>query len=79
MKYAALLTMATLTACANDKQIVVTSVNTLCVSTTRYHATEAQAAALKADRALWESLVDWLASFNKVRDAECLSPPATSR
>lgn len=79
MKFAALLMTATLTACASDDRIVVTSVNTLCTSTTRYHATEAQAAALKADKALWEPLVSWLASFNKVRDAECLAPPATSR
>ena len=79
MKYAALLMTLTLMGCAKDERIVVTAVNTICTSTTRYHATEAQTAALKADKALWQPLVDWLASFNKVRDSECLAPPATSR
>lgn len=74
MKYAPLLTLIALTACADDGQPVVTSVNTMCISTTRYHATDAQVSAFKADQTTWESLVNWLAGFNKVRDAECLKP-----
>jgi hypothetical protein len=55
---------------------VVTTVDTLCVVSTRYHATESQVAAFKADRALWEPLVDWLLAFNKERDKRCLQPVA---
>jgi len=58
----------------DPQQVVVTSVNTMCTSTTRYHATEAQAKAFKADPGLWSPLVDWLFGFDKVRDKECLSP-----
>lgn len=53
---------------------LVTAVDTLCVSTSRPSITDAQRAAFKADQATWEGLVDWLASFIKVRDAECLKP-----
>lgn len=53
---------------------VVTSVDTLCTVTTRYHASPAQRAAFKADEATWGSLVDWLLEFNKVRDRRCLQP-----
>lgn len=53
---------------------LVTSVNTLCVSTSRYHVTAAQKAAFLADEATWGGLVRWLAGFNKVRDGECLQP-----
>lgn len=73
-KCAALLTMVALTACA-DKPVVV-AVDSLCVSTSRPQITEAQRAAFRADQATWESLVDWLASFIKVRDAACLKPVA---
>lgn len=73
-KSAGLLMTIALTACANPGPPVVTAVDTLCTSTSRYRATEAQAAAFKADRPLWEPLVDWLASFNKVRDRKCLAP-----
>jgi hypothetical protein len=54
----------------------VASVDTLCIVTTRYHASDAQVAAFKADRALWEPLVDWLLAFNKQRDGRCLAPVA---
>lgn len=73
-KCAALLTMIALTGCARPGETVVTAINTLCTSTTRYHATEPQAAAFRADRLLWEPLVNWLLGFNKVRAAECLKP-----
>lgn len=72
-KCAILLMISALTACG-DKPPVVHSVNTMCISTTRYHATEAQIAAFKADQTVWESLVDWLASFAKERDKQCLQP-----
>lgn len=72
-KCALLLILIALTGCAKP-ELVVTSVNTLCTSTTRYHATDEQVAAMKADRPLWQSLVDWLLGFDKVRDAECLKP-----
>ncbi len=65
--------ISVLTACG-DRPVVVSSVNTMCTSTTRYHATDAQIAAFKADQTLWESLVDWLASFSKERDKQCLQP-----
>lgn len=72
-KCAALLTTIALTACASERP-VIHSVDTLCTSTTRYHATDGQVAAFKANRALWEPLVDWLLGFNKVRDQRCLQP-----
>jgi len=67
------LITCSLAACA-DKQVVVSSVDTLCVSTSRYHATDAQKAAFAADETTWGSLVRWLSSFNKVRDGQCLTP-----
>lgn len=80
-KYAALLTTIALTACVSVSLLgcdpappVVSAVDTLCTSTSRYRATDAQVAAFKADRPLWETLVDWLAGFNKVRDRQCLAP-----
>ena len=72
-KCAALLTTIALTACA-DRAPLVATVDTVCIVTTRYRATDAQVAALKADRGLWEPLVDWLASFNRERDKRCLAP-----
>ncbi len=69
---AALLTTIALTACADRP--VVTTIDTLCIVTSRYHATEAQIAAFRADRPLWEPLVDWLAGFNRERDKRCLQP-----
>jgi len=60
-----------LTACAERTPIVATA-DTLCIVTTRYRATDGQVAAFKADRALWEPLVDWLLAFNKERDKRCL-------
>lgn len=70
----ALLMTLALTACGEPGPPVVVAVDTLCSSTTRYHATEAQRAAFKADRMLWEPLVSWLAGFNQVRDKRCLQP-----
>ena len=72
-KCTALLTAIALTACA-DRAPLVATVDTLCVVTTRYRATEGQAEAFKADRGLWEPLVDWLLAFGKERDKRCLAP-----
>jgi len=66
------LCLVVLAGCA-DKSVVV-AVDTLCASTSRPVITEAQRAAFKADQALWEPLVDWLAGFLKVRDGACLKP-----
>lgn len=59
-----------------ERPQLVTAVDTLCVATSRPPITEAQRAAFKADQAVWEPLVDWLASFIKVRDGACLKPVA---
>ena len=74
-KCTALLTTIVLTACA-DRAPIVATVDTLCIVTTRYHATDGQVAAFKADRGLWEPLVDWLLGFDKERDKRCLQPVA---
>jgi hypothetical protein len=74
-KCSALLMTIALTACAESAPVMAT-VDTLCVLTTRYHATDGQVAAFKAERALWEPLVDWLLAFNKERDKRCLQPVA---
>ena len=74
-KCTALLTTIALTACA-DRAPIVATVDTLCIVTTRYHATDAQVAAFKTDRSLWEPLVDWLLAFDKERDGRCLQPVA---
>jgi hypothetical protein len=64
------LLVVLLAGCASTP--VVTAVDTLCVSTSRPPITEAQRAAFRADQSTWEPLVDWLASFIKVRDGACL-------
>jgi len=69
----ALLTTIALTACA-DRAPIVSTADTLCLVTTRYHATDAQVAAFKADRTLWGPLVDWLLAFDRMRDGRCLQP-----
>ena len=70
----AALAVGLMLAGCGDKVPIVTSINTLCVETTRFHTTEAQRAAFAADETTWESLVRWLVAFNKIRDAECLKP-----
>lgn len=57
-------------ACA-EKPPVTVAVDLLCTETTRYHTTDAQRAAVKADPATWFSLFQWLASFDTVRDKRC--------
>ncbi len=75
IRFAAPLMAIALMGCA-ERAPLVTAVDTLCLSTSRPAITDAQRAAFKADRATWEPLVDWLASFLKVRDAACLGPAA---
>lgn len=68
----ALLMAISLIALANcAPQPVVTAVDTLCTSTSRYHSTDAQRKAFAADEALWRPLYEWLAAFNDVRDQRC--------
>lgn len=74
LRGAAAIAILFLAGCASTP--IVTAVDTLCVSTSRPPITEAQRAAFRADQATWEPLVDWLASFIKVRDKTCLAPKA---
>lgn len=73
-KWCALLMTIALTGCGEPP--VVTAIDTLCTVTTRYHATDDQVAAFKADRLLWEPLVNWMLAFNKERDRRCLQSAA---
>jgi hypothetical protein len=74
-KSAARLIAISLTICSCAPQApLVTSIDTLCVSTSRYHTTAEQKAAFAADEGTWGTLVRWLAGFNKVRDGQCLEP-----
>lgn len=50
---------------------VAVAVDLLCSETTRYHATDHQVAAAKADPGTWFDLFKWLASFDVVRDKKC--------
>lgn len=88
-----LITISSITfsaaACAPQAPLV-TSIDTLCVSTSRYHATAEQKAVYVADKitiekngvttvlgageAIFGSMVRWFGSFNKVRDGQCLTP-----
>jgi hypothetical protein len=52
---------------------VTVAVDLLCTETARYHTTDQQRAAAKADPATWFSLFQWLASFDAVRDKRCAS------
>jgi hypothetical protein len=52
---------------------VTVAVDLLCTETTRYHTTDQQRAAAKADPSTWFSLFQWLASFDAVRDKRCTS------
>lgn len=55
----------------DPKPPIVVAVKTLCTETDRYHTTDAQRAAAKANPDLWDSLFRWLAGFDVVRDKEC--------
>ena len=69
-----LLTLSSipLVSCA-EKPPVTVAVDLLCTETTRYHTTDQQRAAAKADPSTWFSLFQWLSSFDAVRDKRCAS------
>jgi hypothetical protein len=50
---------------------VVTAVDLGCTWTSRYHTTDQQVAAEKADPGTWYPLFQWLASFDIERDKRC--------
>jgi len=58
-----------------DKPVVVNTVSdTFCQRVERFHATEAERAALKANSGPLERLIRWVAGINGQWDAECLKP-----
>jgi len=67
-----MLSSIPLASCAEKPRAMI-AVDLLCTETTRYHATDQQRAAAKADPATWLSLFQWLASFDAVRDKRCAS------
>lgn len=74
MQIASTIFVSFLVAACDPPRIVVSHVNTFCTSVDRYHATQAQRDAFKADPPLWESMVNWLAGVDKTWDDECLKP-----
>lgn len=69
-----LLTLIASTSCSQTAQPLpptVTAVSDFCTRVSRFHATDAQRAAMKANRATWESLVNWLGGINEQWDAHC--------
>lgn len=69
---AAITCLALLAGCSKPPPVTV-AVDLLCTETERYHTTDAQRAAVKADPATWYTLFKWLASFDAVRDRRCPS------
>jgi len=65
-----LLASALCAGCAKPQPVTV-AVDLLCTETTRFHTTDEQRAAAKADPATWLSLFQWLAAFDTVRDKRC--------
>jgi hypothetical protein len=65
------LSLTLLASCAEKPPVI--AVDLLCTETTRYHTTDLQRAAAKADPSTWFSLFQWLASFDAVRDKRCSS------
>jgi hypothetical protein len=49
------------------------AVDLLCTETSRYHTTDSQRDAAKADPSTWFELFQWLAAFDAVRDKRCAS------
>ncbi len=74
-RFAAILLIASSIALASGcgSKPVPVAVDLLCAETTRFHTTEEQRVAAKADPATWFSLFQWLASFDAVRDKRCAS------
>lgn len=71
---AAIASIALLAACSHTP--VVTSVETFCHRVERFHATEAEREALKANSTALERLIRWVAGINAQWDANCLKPVA---
>ncbi len=69
--HAAAALACTMLVAACSSPPVVTAVDLLCTETTRYHTSDAQVAAAKADPGTWFELFRWLASFDAVRDKRC--------
>jgi hypothetical protein len=67
--------MLSLTACG--EHVVVTSVDTFCTRVERYHATDDERAALKANSGPLERFIRWAAGINAQYDKHCLKPSGT--
>lgn len=71
--FATSLLIASLTAC--DKPVVVNTVSdTFCTRVERFHATDAERAALKANSGPLERVIRWVAGINAQWDEQCLRP-----
>jgi hypothetical protein len=75
-RFALSLLMLSLTACG--EHVVVTSVDTFCTRVERYHATDDERAALKANSGPLERFIRWAAGINAQYDKHCLKPSGTS-
>jgi len=74
LRLAAALCILLLTACG-DKPVVVNTVSdTFCTRVERFHATEAERAALKANSGPLERVIRWVAGINAQWDEQCLRP-----
>ena len=70
---AAIAILLSLTAC--DKPVVVNTVSdTFCTRVERFHATDAERAALKANAGPLERVIRWVAGINAQWDEQCLKP-----
>ena len=77
-RFAISLLMLLLTACG--EKVVVTSVDTFCTRVDRFHATDAERAALKraaAAEADTHRFIKWGGSINEQWDKNCLKPSGT--
>lgn len=73
-RFATSLLMLSLTACGSGPIAVVTSVDTFCTRVERFHATDAERAALKANEGTLERPIRWMAGINQQYDDHCLQP-----
>ena len=73
MQKARLVLVASLMLGACDKPVaVISSVDTFCTRVERYHATDDERAALKANSGALERFIRWAAGINAQYDAHCL-------
>lgn len=61
---------------ACGERIVVTAAETFCTRVDRFHATDTEREALKANAGPLERLIRWVAGINKQWDDNCLKPVA---